>query len=103
MLQFPENFFDEEVRCGFTVSSTMKHYWAAQMEVLQTVIAICEKHDLTYYAFWGTLIGAVRHKGFIPWDDDIDIALKREDYQKLLCIAGRSCRMDGTCAAFMKM
>lgn len=89
MLQFPEDFFQEEVRCGFRVSATMKHYWAAQMEVLQTVVAICEKYNLTYYAFWGTLLGAVRHKGFIPWDDDMDIALKREDYQKLLQVAGK--------------
>lgn len=89
MLQFPEEYFQEEIRCGFRVSATMKRYWAAQMEVLQTVVEICEKHNLTYYAFWGTLLGAVRHKGFIPWDDDIDIALKREDYQKLLQIAGK--------------
>lgn len=89
MLQFPEDYFQEEVRCGFTVSETMKRYWAAQMEVLQTVMEICENHGLTYYAFWGTLIGAVRHKGFIPWDDDIDIAMKREDYIKFLRIAGK--------------
>ena len=89
MLEFSEEFFKEEQRCGFTVSATMKRYWAAQMEVLQTVITICEKYNLTYYAFWGTLLGVIRHKGFIPWDDDIDIALKREDYQKLLQIAGK--------------
>ncbi len=89
MLQFPEDYFQEEVRCDFTVSATMKRYWAAQMEVLQEVISICEKYNLTYYAFWGTLLGAVRHKGFVPWDDDIDIALKREDYQRFLQVAGK--------------
>ena len=102
MLQFPENYFQKEIRCGFTVSETMKRYWAAQMEVLQEVVGICGRHHLTYYAFWGTLIGMVRHKGFIPWDDDIDIAMKREDYQKFLQIAGKNCLPAGTCGIFMR-
>lgn len=89
MLQFPEDYFRKEIRCGFTVSETMKRYWAAQMEVLQVVVNICEKYDITYHAFYGTLLGAVRHKGFIPWDDDIDIAMKREDYTRFLQIAGK--------------
>lgn len=89
MLQFPKDYFQKEVRCGFTVSETMKRYWAAQMEVLQTIIEICKNHNLTYYAFYGTLLGAVRHKGFIPWDDDVDIAMKREDYTKFLQAAGK--------------
>ena len=59
MLHFPEDYFQEESRCGFTVSATMKRYWAAQMEVLQTVAEICGRHNLTYYAFWGTLLGSV--------------------------------------------
>lgn len=94
MLHFPEDYFQQEVRCGFTVSETMKRYWAAQMEVLQTVITICEKYGLTYYAFWGTLIGVMRHKGFIPWDDDIDIAMKREDYMRFLQVAGKELPSD---------
>lgn len=84
MLKFSEDFFREETKWGFTISRTMKHAWAGQMEVLQKIIEICDKYGLVYYAFWGTLLGAVRHEGFIPWDDDIDIAFKREDYQKFL-------------------
>lgn len=84
MLEFPPGFFEEEERCGFVVSSMMKKAWAAQMEVLQIVADICKKYGLQYFAAGGTLIGAVRHRGFIPWDDDIDIGLKREEYNKLI-------------------
>ena len=87
MLKFPEDYFQEERKCNFTVSKTMKHAWAAQLEVLQNMIAVCEKHNIHYYAFWGTLLGAVRHEGYIPWDDDIDIAMKREDYIKFQQVA----------------
>ena len=84
MIQFDEHFFEEEEREGFVVSSMMKKAWAAQLEVLAEVDKICRKYDIQYFADWGTLIGAIRHKGFIPWDDDMDIAMKREGYLKFL-------------------
>lgn len=84
MLEFPEDFFRAEVREDFLIDETMKTVWAAEMEVLQEIAIICNRHNLTWYAGYGTLIGAVRHGGYIPWDDDIDIVMKREDYMKLL-------------------
>lgn len=84
MLEFPEGFFEKETREGFQVETLMKSTWAAELEVLSVVAEICEKHHLTWYADWGTLLGAVRHKGFIPWDDDMDISLMRKDYEKLI-------------------
>ena len=84
MLTFTEDYFDTEVRDGFAVNELMKRNWAAQLKLLDMVLGICEKYDLTYYIYWGTLLGAVRHKGYIPWDDDLDIAMKRDDYIKFL-------------------
>lgn len=62
-----------------------------KLEILKDVIKVCEKHNLTYYLYGGTLLGCIRHNGFIPWDDDIDIALKWNDYKKLLKILKTEC------------
>lgn len=88
-MKFSPEFFQDEYRSGFLVPSMMKHAWAAKLELLQIIIDICRRHDLSYYADYGTLLGAIRHQGFIPWDDDIDISLKRPDYNKLIQILPR--------------
>ena len=57
-----------------------------QLEILAYVDEICREYNINYSLAYGTMLGAVRHKGFIPWDDDIDIILMRSEYQKLLNI-----------------
>lgn len=84
MINFPENYFQKEVREGFEVSSMMKRAWAGQLEVLQVIREICKKHDIKWFADYGTLLGAVRHKGFIPWDDDMDIGMTRDQLNKFI-------------------
>lgn len=87
MLEFPIDFFDDEVRDGFYVPSMMKRCWAAQMEVIKTVDEICKKNNIDYFIISGTLMGAIRHGGYIPWDDDVDICMLRRDYQKFIKVA----------------
>lgn len=84
MVQYPGDYFEDEYRDGFLVERTMKCAWAAQLEVLRHISDVCEKHGLKYFAFFGTLLGAIRHHGFIPWDDDVDIVMMRADYQRFL-------------------
>ena len=67
--------------------STMREIQLCTFEILKEVVRICDKHNLTYYLNFGTLLGSVRHKGFIPWDNDIDIEMPIDDYWKFLKIA----------------
>lgn len=82
-------FYREEVRCGFPVTEKMKRVWAVQLSMLDEVERICRKYGLRYFADSGTLIGAARDKGYIPWDDDIDLAMLREDYERFVKVAPR--------------
>lgn len=66
---------------------TTKEMQRAEFEMLQQFDAFCEKHGLDYWMVGGTLLGAVRHKGFIPWDDDIDLGMPRPDFERLLALS----------------
>ena len=57
-----------------------------ELEILDYIDTLCKKHNINYIINYGTLIGAVRHEGFIPWDDDIDLSMPREDYQRFINI-----------------
>lgn len=81
-MQFEHKYFEDEVRDGFYVDSMMKKAWASQLQVLEEIDEVCEKNHIEYFAEWGTLLGAIRHNGFIPWDDDFDIGMTRENYEK---------------------
>ncbi len=80
----PEINYNQEEREGFVISEMMKHCWAAQLKALSDISSICDENGIAYFAAFGTMLGTVRHKGFIPWDDDIDIGMLRDDYINFL-------------------
>ena len=80
----PDSFLDEECRCGYNVSSKSKAIWAVEIDLLIHFDEVCKKYNINYCVYAGSLLGAIRHKGFVPWDDDMDVCLDRENFQKLL-------------------
>ena len=81
------NFLSPEQRGDTFVSSEMKRVWKVELDILEEFDRFCRAYGLSYSLAGGTLIGAFRHHGFIPWDDDIDVDMPREDYDKFLEVA----------------
>ncbi len=84
--------FDEETRFGYTIKPEMKKVWSIQLTMVKHLLEVCKKYNLKIWADSGTLIGTVRDGGYIPWDDDIDLCMFREDYDKLLSVAHKEFR-----------
>lgn len=67
--------------------NNIKKLQKIDLEILKKVLKIFDKYNLSYYILGGTMLGAIRHKGFIPWDDDIDLGMPRKDYENFLLVA----------------
>ena len=80
-----DNNLKQELRERFNPDgSLLRRQQLRMLELLEAVDLVCKKYDIPYWLSSGTLIGAVRHQGFIPWDDDLDIEMLREDYLRLM-------------------
>ena len=86
-LEVNPDFLKEEWRSDHFVSAKTKEIWAVQIDLLMKLDKVCKLHGLNYCVGAGTLLGAVRHGGYIPWDDDIDVYMLREDYDQLMSLA----------------
>ncbi len=83
-MEEPWSYYEDEVRDGFFVPSIMKKCWAYNKKLYDDFLALCDRQNLRCTGDYGAILGAVRHGGFIPWDDDIDVEMPREDYVRLL-------------------
>jgi len=80
----PASFFEPETICDFYIDEKRKKIWAVLIDLLRVFDNVCNKYGLKYWLSFGGLLGAVRHNGFIPWDDDLDVCMSRNDYEILL-------------------
>ncbi len=88
-MRFEDSFFDGEERQGFYIQPLMKRAWTAELEVVEEISRICRLRNIRWFAGGGTLLGAVREQGFIPWDDDLDLYMLRADYESFIRASSR--------------
>ena len=83
---FVENLYRDEIRSGFVVKSDAKKVWSRYLEIWSALDKLCRKHGITYWAGDGTLLGAIRHGGFIPWREEFSLWMFRPDYKRFLSV-----------------
>lgn len=88
----PKSFLSPEAR-EIVVPERRKRLWAVLVDLYLQFDKVCKKHGIRYFCDGGTLLGAARHRGFIPWDDDFDVVMSREEYEKLNKIAPQEFKM----------
>lgn len=85
-IDLPKNFLNEENRNGFFIDEHTKRIWAVQIDLLSKIIDVSKSNNIKFTVCFGTLLGVIRHRGYIPWDWDIDVYLVRDEYEKLIKI-----------------
>ena len=88
-MEYIKDIYRDEIRDGFLVTADRKKIWQVEMELLEVLDRICCRNGLRYFVDYGTLLGAVRHRGFIPWDNDIDVVMMRPDYERLKLVIAK--------------
>lgn len=77
------NFLEPEIRSEFQVTVERKKLWKCELDMIQLIEKLCKQNGLSFFLIYGSALGAERHNGFIPWDDDLDVGMLREDFDRL--------------------